>query len=56
MGEHDKKSIVWDHIAVYAPGTTWHQKVALFADGPVVKVLEPAREAITKALSVKSPL
>ena len=56
LGEHDKKSIVWDHIAVYAPGATWHQKIALFADGPVIKVLEPAREAIAKALSVKSGL
>ena len=55
MGERDRKSIVWDHIAVYVPGATWHQKTALFADGPVIKVLEPAREAIIKALSVKSP-
>jgi hypothetical protein len=56
MGEHDRKSIVWDHIAVYAPGATWNQQPALFADGPVVKVLEPTREAITKAFSVKSPI
>jgi hypothetical protein len=40
---------------VYGPGATWHQNTALFADGPVIKVFEPAREAITKALSVKSP-
>ena len=53
MGEHDRKSIVWDHIAVYAPGATWNPTPALFADGPVVKVLEPAREAIAKALSGK---
>ena len=56
MGEHDKKSIVWDRIAVYAPGATWHQEPSLFTGGPVVKVLEPAREAITKALSLKSSL
>src|SRR5258705_9195665 len=24
MGEHDKDSIVWDQIAVYAPGGTWN--------------------------------
>ena len=53
MGEHDDKSIVWDHIAVYAPGSRWNQQPALFADGPVVKVLDPARAAITKALSGK---
>lgn len=56
MGEHDRKSIVWDHVAVYEPGVTWNQQAALFADGPVVKVLERAREAITKALSVRSAL
>jgi hypothetical protein len=52
MGEHDSEGIFWDHIAVYAPGATWNNKPALFADGPIVKVLEPAREAITKALLV----
>lgn len=56
MGEHDRKSVVWDHVAVYPPGATWNQKPALFADGPVVQVVAPAREAITKALSVKSTL
>lgn len=56
LGEHDRHSIVWDHIAVYAPGTTWNQQPALFAGGPAVKVLESAREAITKALSGKAHL
>ena len=37
------------------PVLMWHQKTTLFADSPVIKVLEPAREAIIKALSVKSP-
>jgi len=55
MGEHDDKSIVWDHIAVYAPGAAWNQKSPLFADGPVVRVLAPTRAAITQALSVKFP-
>ena len=54
LGEHDRKSIVWDHIAVYAPGAMWEGKSALFADGPVIHVLDRAREAITKALSAKS--
>ena len=55
MGEHNRKTIIWDHIAVYAPGTKWNQD-ALFADGPVIKVVESAREAMAKALSVKSSL
>ena len=49
IGEHDRKSIVWDHIAVYAPGATWNHTPPLFADGPVVRIVEPAREAIAKA-------
>jgi hypothetical protein len=56
LGEHDSNRIVWDHIAVYAPGATWDQKPAVFADGPVVKVLEPARKAIATALSMESHL
>jgi hypothetical protein len=48
-GEHDEDSIIWDYIAVYAPGATWNQASTLFADGPIVKVLKPVREAIGKA-------
>ncbi len=50
MGEHDNRSIVWDHIAVYTPGAIWNRTPPIFADGPVVQVLRPAREAIAKAL------
>ncbi|PYT12299.1 MAG: hypothetical protein DMG59_23835 [Acidobacteria bacterium] len=57
MGEHDRRSIVWDHIAVYGAGAVWDQKPpgALLADGPVVRVIEPAREAISQALSATRP-
>ena len=55
MGEHDRKGIVWDHIAVYGPGATWNEP-ALFAGGPVVKVADPARKAISKALLPKSTI
>jgi hypothetical protein len=50
MGEHDKRTIVWDHIAVYPPGAIWNHTPPMFADGPVVQVLQAAREAIAKAL------
>jgi len=52
MGEHSKRSIVWDHIAVYPQGAAWGESPpeAAYAGGPVVKVLEPTRNAITKAL------
>lgn len=53
LGEHDRSSIVWDHIAVYPPGAAWQDKPPqpLFADGPVVRVIEPAATAIRQALS-----
>ena len=51
LGEHDRQTIIWDHIAVYPPGSTWKDKKPMFADGPIVDVLAPARDAITKALS-----
>ncbi|MGI8741506.1 MAG: hypothetical protein ACR2NN_02835 [Bryobacteraceae bacterium] len=52
MGEHDRKSVVWDHIAVYPPGAVWDQAPppALFEDGPVVQVIDRTRQAIAKAL------
>ena len=51
MGEHDDKSIVWDHIRIYPAGGLWNQKPpeALFSDGPVYKVIEPAKAALAKA-------
>jgi hypothetical protein len=53
LGEHDRKSIVWDQIAVYAPSARWSQTPALFAGRPVVKVVDSARAAIARALIPK---
>ena len=52
MGEHDRRSVVWDHIAVYAPGAIWKERPppALYQGGPVIRVTEPAREALAQAL------
>ena len=51
MGEHDRKSIVWDYIAVYPPGPLWQDRPPepLYQGRPVVKVAEPARAALAKA-------
>ena len=51
MGEHDRKSIVWDYIAVYPPGALWTERPPepLYHGRPVVTVTEPARAAIAKA-------
>lgn len=52
MGEHDRRSVVWDYIAVYPPGATWDDAPppALYHGGPVVRVTGPARNALSEAL------
>jgi len=52
MGEHDQKSIVWDHIAVYPAGSTWseHPPEALYRGCPVVRVAGFAHAALERAL------
>lgn len=52
MGEHDRRSVVWDHIAVYPSGVTWQDRPpqALYEGGPVVHVTEAARAAVSQAL------
>jgi hypothetical protein len=52
LGEHDRRSIVWDYIAVYPPGTLWedHAPEAPYHGGPVVQVAEVARASVTQAL------
>ena len=38
MGEHDRGSIVWDHIAVYPDGAAWEDRVPQprYEGGPVI--------------------
>jgi hypothetical protein len=52
MGEHDRRSVVWDYIAVYAAGATWKDgpPQPLYHGGPVVRVTEPAHAALAEAL------
>jgi hypothetical protein len=52
MGERDRGSIVWDYIAVYPPGAMWEGRPpqALYASGPVVRVVDEARGALVQAL------
>ena len=52
MGERDRRSVVWDRIAVYAAGAVWSERppVALYEGAPVVRVTEPARAALARAL------
>ena len=55
MGEHDRDSIVWDHIAIYPAGAVWEDRPpeAVYQDGPVVHVMQAARAAIAQALPGK---
>jgi hypothetical protein len=54
MGEHDRGTIVWDHIAVYPDGAIWedHPPKPLYSGGPVVRVADEAHAALTQALNV----
>jgi hypothetical protein len=53
MGEHDRRSIVWDYIAVYPRGTVWGASPPepLYSGGPVVRVIDEARSALSRALN-----
>jgi hypothetical protein len=52
MGEHDRRSVVWDYVAVYPAGVVWEESPpqALYHGGPVVRVSGPARAAVAQAL------
>jgi hypothetical protein len=52
MGERDRGGIVWDYIAVYPTGAMWEGRPpqALYAGGPVVRVVDEARGALVQAL------
>lgn len=58
MGEHDRRSVVWDRVAVYPPGLVWEERPprALYEGGPVVKVTDSVRAAIAQALQGVQPL
>ena len=52
MGEHNRRSVIWDYIAVYPPGVMWIDRPPqpLYKGGPVVKVEKPARAALFQAV------
>jgi hypothetical protein len=52
LGEQNRRSIVWDYIAVYSPEAIWKDRPpeALYHDGPVVRVADAARTALVQAL------
>lgn len=58
IGAHNRRNVVWDYIAVYAPGAVWNERPPepLYQGGPVVNVIEPARVALAQALQKAPPL
>ena len=56
MGEKpdNRKSIVWDWVAVYPPGTRWGSQppAPVWSSRPVVKVSAELQEQLTKILSL----
>ena len=53
LGEHNRSTVVWDHIAVYAPGALWQDTPPdpIYSDHPVRDVINGARGAIQRLLA-----
>ncbi len=53
MGEKDRNTIVWDHIAIYEPGKQWQDlpPAPIFAARPVVNVIQSAKQKLQQLLS-----
>jgi hypothetical protein len=53
LGEHNRSSVMWDYIAVYAPGTLWQDAPpkAVYSDNPVRDVISGAKESIQRLLA-----
>ncbi len=56
MGEHDKTSIVWDWVGVYASDAIWEGQPPkpIFEDGPVVRVIPAFTNALEHAAPAKN--
>ena len=53
LGEHNRSTVVWDHIAVYAPGALWQDTLPkpVYSDSPVLDVISGARGNIQRLLT-----
>ena len=50
LGERNRSTVVWDHIAVYAPGTLWQDAPPnpIYSDNPVLDVIGGAKEYLSQ--------
>jgi len=53
LGEHNRSTLVWDYIAVYAPGTLWQDTPPkpVYSDNPVRNVIGGVKESIQRLLA-----
>jgi len=53
LGEHNRSTVVWDYIAMYAPGTLWQDAPPkpIYSDHPVRDVISGAKEAVQRLLA-----
>ena len=53
MGEQSRATVVWDYIAVYAPGALWQDAppTPVYSAHPVREVISGARDAIQDLLT-----
>jgi hypothetical protein len=53
LGEHNRSTVVWDYIAVYAPGTQWRDALPkpVYSHNPVRDVISGAKESVQRLLA-----
>jgi hypothetical protein len=53
LGEHNRSTVVWDYIAVYAPGALWQDgpPKPIYSARPVRDVIGGAKDAIQRSLA-----
>jgi hypothetical protein len=53
LGEHNNSTVVWDYIAVYAPGMRWQDALPkpVYSDNPVRDVIGGAKESVQRLLA-----
>jgi len=52
LGERDRKSVVWDYVAVYEPGKLWDTTPpdVVYSERPVVRAIDGINDAVERLL------
>jgi hypothetical protein len=56
LGEHDRSTVVWDHISIFAPGGNWKDgpPQPAYSGNPVVRVKNEAQNALQRLLEAST--